>query len=1259
MRRNHFLNKSMICIAFVLMMFTSLLWGQFPQGFEAGAIPTDWSVYNVDGDAKQFVAYNAGAAAQEGTWVAQVGYNASGNDDWLVSPQITVNATNSVLKFFARSTSDTFFEDFNIKLSTTGNQVADFTINHASYLQIPNAWTEYIVDLSAYNGQSVYMAIQLVSLDELTFRVDGFDWVLGNDLAALNISGPSAPTVNTSNNYIVNIKNNGGNAQNNYTVKLFCNDAEVASVAGAAISAGQILPYTFAWTPTAQGNAVLYAKVFCDGDNNPENDQTASLTVTVQPSGTTAITVGNPNTTTSSNSYPVNFYWKNSLSQCLYMGEEINAGGAITSIKYYATLLGDIPADKPLKIWMANTAVSSFEGTSSWIPMDQFTLVFDGTVNLTSTGAYELVIPLSTPFVYGGGNMVIMVNRPMDTAYYGSGNVWKNTSTANFPNRTIYFNSDSVIADPAAPPAGTLAGAVPNTTFIMNTSGFSTLNGTVTSNGNPVNGARVSIDGTSRFAMTNAEGQYEMQYVSPGTVNLTTTKQGYIDQQTTGVVLTEGQTTTQNISITQLPTVTLTGQVNGSNTGAGLANAVVQLTGYDNYEVNTSTNGTFTIPGVYTNQEYSINVTKMGYQPYTSSIIVGTTDMTIPTIVLEANPPIFDVTIGDLQSTVKTVRFPANFNYKNSITQSIYMASELNSVYPLAPGNSISAVKYYVNPTGVIPADKPLKMWMANTDSTTFAGTNGWLPIDQFTLVWDGTVDLSSTETTELLIMLDTPFAYQGQNLVIMVQRPMDENYYQNNNLWNCTDTAAFPNRTLHRESDNDTLEPNAPGAGTLASRIPNTTLTFNTAGLSNLSGFVTTNRTPLNGAKVEIPTINRFALTNNEGYYEILNVTPGTYNITASAHGYFDQTVANVVLSDGQMTTQNFTLNVMPVTNISGQVNSLNGVIAGATVQLTGYDTYETLTGDTGSFSIPSVFMNQIYTLTVTKTGYLTYTAQVNINAENFVIPTVTLALSPIFFSEDFESTSFPPAGWTLIDADQDSYNWQLMTADGVGYNSNRCAVSASYMENVGTLTPDNYLVTPILSLSQNESYTLKFMIAPMDPAYINEHYSLMISTTDNQVSSFTTLHSETLSNPGFVEKSFNLDAYNGQNIYIAFRHHDVSDLFYIKLDNIEISRVNLSETTPVIPQKTALKANYPNPFNPTTTLCFDLKNDSNMSLIIYNAKGQKVKTIANDFYKAGSHQVQWNGKDENGKNVSSGIYFYTMKTDHYTSTRKMILMK
>ncbi len=95
------------------------------------------------------------------------------------------------------------------------------------------------------------------------------------------------------------------------------------------------------------------------------------------------------------------------------------------------------------------------------------------------------------------------------------------------------------------------------------------------------------------------------------------------------------------------------------------------------------------------------------------------------------------------------------------------------------------------------------------------------------------------------------------------------------------------------------------------------------------------------------------------------------------------------------------------------------------------------------------------------------------------------------------------------------------------------------------------------------------------------------------------------------------------------------------------------------VIPTVTALKGNYPNPFNPTTSVAFDMAKDGNVNIEIYNAKGQKVKTLINEFRKAGSYKAVWNGKDSNNQNCGSGIYFYNMKSGKYTSTGKMILMK
>ncbi len=86
---------------------------------------------------------------------------------------------------------------------------------------------------------------------------------------------------------------------------------------------------------------------------------------------------------------------------------------------------------------------------------------------------------------------------------------------------------------------------------------------------------------------------------------------------------------------------------------------------------------------------------------------------------------------------------------------------------------------------------------------------------------------------------------------------------------------------------------------------------------------------------------------------------------------------------------------------------------------------------------------------------------------------------------------------------------------------------------------------------------------------------------------------------------------------------------------------------------------SNYPNPFNPTTTISLSLPEDCNVELSIYNVRGQKVKTLTNEILVKGLHSIEWNGKDNNNKTVSSGIYFYKVSTDKETATRKMLLLK
>ncbi|MGH1363043.1 MAG: choice-of-anchor B family protein [Calditrichia bacterium] len=94
-------------------------------------------------------------------------------------------------------------------------------------------------------------------------------------------------------------------------------------------------------------------------------------------------------------------------------------------------------------------------------------------------------------------------------------------------------------------------------------------------------------------------------------------------------------------------------------------------------------------------------------------------------------------------------------------------------------------------------------------------------------------------------------------------------------------------------------------------------------------------------------------------------------------------------------------------------------------------------------------------------------------------------------------------------------------------------------------------------------------------------------------------------------------------------------------------------------LPGTFELAQNYPNPFNPTTTIRFEVGQRSPVSLTVYSALGQKVKSLLNETVNSGTFEVEWNGTDNNGNAVSSGVYFYRLESSGVAKSRKMILIR
>jgi hypothetical protein len=122
--------------------------------------------------------------------------------------------------------------------------------------------------------------------------------------------------------------------------------------------------------------------------------------------------------------------------------------------------------------------------------------------------------------------------------------------------------------------------------------------------------------------------------------------------------------------------------------------------------------------------------------------------------------------------------------------------------------------------------------------------------------------------------------------------------------------------------------------------------------------------------------------------------------------------------------------------------------------------------------------------------------------------------------------------------------------------------------------------------------------------------------------------------------------------------------DVYLIKTD--PDGYVNISNNNPLsikLPRSGALSQNYPNPFNPTTTITFDVPGEMGeeklVKFTIYDIRGRKVRTLVDSEYEPGTHRVIWDGRDDRGARVTSGVYLYTLRSGNSTYTRKMVMVK
>lgn len=163
--------------------------------------------------------------------------------------------------------------------------------------------------------------------------------------------------------------------------------------------------------------------------------------------------------------------------------------------------------------------------------------------------------------------------------------------------------------------------------------------------------------------------------------------------------------------------------------------------------------------------------------------------------------------------------------------------------------------------------------------------------------------------------------------------------------------------------------------------------------------------------------------------------------------------------------------------------------------------------------------------------------------------------------------------------------------------------------------------------------------------------HYRLEIAAFDSADSETTITYEYSM------ENSFHLDLVDGMKYEVRIQAVDAYGIQSEFSDTAIFSLADVMKATEVadnIPGAVSLQQNMPNPFNPSTTISYELPRESRVTLNVFNAAGQKVAELQNGMTDAGIHSVVWNAAG-----MPSGVYFYRLVTDGFSDSRKMMLLK
>lgn len=322
---------------------------------------------------------------------------------------------------------------------------------------------------------------------------------------------------------------------------------------------------------------------------------------------------------------------------------------------------------------------------------------------------------------------------------------------------------------------------------------------------------------------------------------------------------------------------------------------------------------------------------------------------------------------------------------EDDISQQLYYQDELNT------NGFITGVSlHYINKQ---PISQTIPVEIKLTETSLINLSEGWIPQNEFSTVFNGEFEVHPG-IRSIYIQFDEPFYYTGENNIAI-------QFLQYDPSWPPTVTRAYStngNDEIRGISLNNVYNldvndlPNYWAEHTDYSYI--SFIIDTPANSSIISGIVSnTDNETLSNARIQVEGTNIFAISDNNGFYELPAIPYAEYTLTASAFGYED--LSQTINIENPEENVDFQMNSLPEVNLTGVVfgsNNSSFPLEGIEVQLNGYENYSAITNENGIFIIENVYGNNSYQMTIIENGYEPYYYECNFESDNIDLGNIIL---------------------------------------------------------------------------------------------------------------------------------------------------------------------------------------------------------------------------------------------------------------------------